>query len=70
VVSSVIGAYYYLRIIKVMYFDEPAASFDRSQGPEISIILAVTGLAIMLFFLLPGPLFSAAQAAAASLFGG
>ena len=70
VVSSVVGAYYYLRIIKVMYFDEPAASFDRSQGPEISIILAVTGLAIMLFFLLPGPLFSAAQAAAASLFGG
>ena len=70
VVSSVIGAYYYLRIIKVMYFDEPAPEFDRSQGPEISAILAVTGLAILLFFLLPGPLFSAAQAAAASLFGG
>ena len=70
VVSSVIGAYYYLRIIKVMYFDEPAPEFDHTQGREISAVLAVTGLAILLFFLLPGPLFSAAQAAAASLFGG
>ena len=65
-----VGAYYYLRIIKVMYFDEPVASFDRSQGPEVSIILAVSGLAILLFFVVPGPLFAAAQAAAASLFGG
>jgi NADH-quinone oxidoreductase subunit N len=70
VVSSVIGAYYYLRIIKVMYFDEPAAAFDRSQGPEVSVILAVSGLAILLFFAAPGPLLGAAQAAAASLFGG
>jgi NADH-quinone oxidoreductase subunit N len=68
--SSVVGAYYYLRIIKVMYFDDPAPKFDRSQGWEISAVLAVTGLAILLFFIIPGPLLSAAQAAAASLFGG
>ena len=29
VVASVVGAYYYLRIVKVMYFDEPADAFDR-----------------------------------------
>jgi NADH-quinone oxidoreductase subunit N len=70
VLSSVIGAYYYLRIIKVMYFDEPGPAFDRSQGPEVSVVLAVSGLAILLFFAVPGPLLGAAQAAAASLFGG
>ena len=29
VVASVVGAYYYLRIVKVMYFDEPLIAFDR-----------------------------------------
>ena len=61
---------YYLRIIKVMYFDEPGTAFDRSQGREVSIVMAVSGLAILLFFVVPGPLLGAAQAAAASLFGG
>ncbi len=70
VLASVVGAYYYLRIIKVMYFDEPAPEFDRSQGREVSVILAISGLAILLFFAAPGPLLVAAQAAAASLFGG
>ncbi len=70
VLSSVVGAYYYLKVIKVMYFDDPAPRFDRTQGWEISAVLAVTGLAILLFFLVPGPLFTTAQAAAASLFGG
>jgi NADH-quinone oxidoreductase subunit N len=70
VLSSVIGAYYYLRIIKVMYFDELSEGFDRPKGWELSAVMAVTALAVLLFFILPGPLFSAAQAAAASLFGG
>jgi NADH-quinone oxidoreductase subunit N len=70
VLSSVIGAYYYLRIIKVMYFDELSEGFDRPKGWELSAVMAVTAFAVLLFFILPGPLFSAAQAAAASLFGG
>jgi NADH-quinone oxidoreductase subunit N len=70
VLASVIAAYYYLRIIKVMYFDELKEGFQPSKGWEIPWIMAVSALAILLFFVLPGPLFSAAQAAAASLFGG
>jgi NADH-quinone oxidoreductase subunit N len=70
VVASVVGAYYYLRVIKVMYFDELKEGFEPSQGWEIPWIMAVSALAILLFFVLPGPLFSAAQAAATSLFGG
>jgi NADH-quinone oxidoreductase subunit N len=70
VLSSVVGAYYYLRIVKVMYFDEPTLEFDAPSGGEVLAILTATGLAILLFFVLPGPLLSAAEAAAASLFGG
>jgi len=68
--ASVVAAYYYLRIIKVMYFDDLEEGFEPSPGWEVPSIMAVTGLAVLLFFVLPGPLFSAAQAAAASLFSG
>ena len=70
VVASVVGAYYYLRIIKVMYFDELKEGFEPSAGWEVPWIMGVAALATLLFFVLPGPLFSAAQAAATSLFGG
>jgi NADH-quinone oxidoreductase subunit N len=68
--ASVVAAYYYLRIVKVMYFDELEDAFESSPGWEVPSIMALTGLAVLLFFVLPGPLFSAAQAAAASLFSG
>ena len=70
VLSSVVGAYYYLRIVKVMFFDEPIMEFDPPSGGEVLAVLTATGLAILLFFVLPGPLLSAADAAAKSLFGG
>jgi NADH-quinone oxidoreductase subunit N len=65
-----VAAYYYLRVIKIMYFDELAEGFEPSKGWELPWIMAVSALAILLFFILPGPLFSAAEAAAVSLFGG
>jgi NADH-quinone oxidoreductase subunit N len=67
VIASVIGAYYYLLIVKVMYFDEPAQAFGPMR-PELKVVLAVTGLFNLLFFVLPGPLVNAAAAAANSLF--
>ena len=70
VVASVVAAYYYLRVIKIMYFDELAEGFEPSKGWELPWVMAVSALAILLFFILPGPLFSAAEAAAVSLFGG
>ena len=69
VVASVVGAFYYLRIVKVMYFDEPAGSFDRPLAPELKAVLLVTAVATMFFFLLPDPVAGSAAAAAASLFG-
>ncbi len=70
VVTSVVSAFYYLRIVKVMYFDEPAASFDRSSGWSMNAIVAGSTLAVLLFLVFAGPVLDVAQAAAASLFPG
>jgi NADH-quinone oxidoreductase subunit N len=67
VLASCVGAYYYLRIVKLMYFDEPATPFDR-PGPVASLVLALSGLLIILFVFLPSPITNAAMAAAQSLF--
>ena len=67
VVTSVVGAYYYLAIVKVIYFDEPATRFEPMPR-ELGAVLAVTGLFNLLFFVYPGPLVEAANAAARSLF--
>src|ERR1700730_6309056 len=67
VVTSVVGAYYYLAIVKIMYFDEPARRFEPMPH-ELGAVLAVTGLFNLLFFIYPAPLVEAANAAARSLF--
>jgi NADH-quinone oxidoreductase subunit N len=67
VLSSVVGAYYYLLIVKIMYFDEPAEAFDPMAG-ELGTVLGLSGLAVLLFFVYPGLLVDAAGAAAKSLF--
>jgi NADH-quinone oxidoreductase subunit N len=68
VVTSVVGAFYYLRIVKVMYFDEPLGSFDRPIAAELKWVLVVAAGLTMFFILLPDPIVGGAEAAAASLF--
>jgi NADH-quinone oxidoreductase subunit N len=67
VVTSVVGAYYYVRIVKIMYFDEPAGAFEPMPA-SLKAILAVTSAVVLLFWLMPAPLVGAASAAARSLF--
>jgi len=67
VLTSVVGAYYYLSIVKTMYFDEPLTKLDPARI-ELRTVLAVAGLFNILFFAYPGPLVSAATSAARSLF--
>src|SRR3954469_23394671 len=67
VLASVVGSYYYLAIIKVMYFDEPLPKLDPMRV-ELSTVLGAAGIFNILFFVYPGPLVSAATAAAKSLF--
>src|SRR3989440_6066484 len=67
VLTSVVGAFYYLTIIKVMYFDEPVGQLDPMRT-ELRTVLAVAGIFNIFFFVYPGPLVSVATAAAKSLF--
>jgi NADH-quinone oxidoreductase subunit N len=67
VVTSVVGAYYYLAIVKTMYFDDPAKPFSPMPY-ELRLVLAAGGLFNLLFFVYPSPLVSAATVAAKSLF--
>ena len=67
VLSSVVAAYYYLRIVKMMYFDAPVGAFDRSN-PTLSFVLGIASLATLVFWLFPGPIVESAAVAARSLF--
>src|SRR5678815_3717248 len=66
VLASVVGAYYYLAIVKVMYFDEPAAPFEPMPR-ALKFVLGITGVFVILFFAYPSPVVTAADAAAKSL---
>ncbi len=67
VLMSAVGAYYYLRIVKIMYFDEPAKPFDQ-PGATARVVLALSTAVVIFYALAPAPLTDAAMAAAKSLF--
>jgi NADH-quinone oxidoreductase subunit N len=67
-VTSVVGAYYYLRVIRVMFFDKPAAPFEKPLGVANSAVLAGSSAFVIFFAVAPAPLVEAASVAAKSLF--
>jgi NADH-quinone oxidoreductase subunit N len=69
VLASCVAAYYYLKIAKIMYFDEPVRPLDAGLGGRgMAAILAVsTAFSIFLVFL-PAPLVNLAGTAAQALF--
>ena len=68
VVTSVVGAYYYLRIVKVMYFDEAGAAYEPMPS-GVRFVLALSSVFVVLYVLVPGAVSTAAAGAAArSLF--
>ncbi len=60
---SIIGAFYYLRIIKLMYFDEPETTAPLTSGWDLRLGLTLNGLAMLVFGLFPTMLLSACQLA-------
>ncbi len=68
VLTSVVGAFYYLRIIKVMYFDKAEPAFDP-HPTSLAFVGAVGAIVTTFFFVLPAPVIGAAQNAARLLFG-
>jgi NADH-quinone oxidoreductase subunit N len=67
VVTSVVGAYYYLRIVKVIYFDDAKPAFDKGDA-GVRTVLLISALFVLVLSLLPAPLFDSAAAAAKSMF--
>jgi NADH-quinone oxidoreductase subunit N len=59
VLFSLIGAYYYLRVIKVMYFDEPTDHSPIAVGAEMRLVLSLNGLAVIALGLMPESLMNA-----------
>ena len=68
VLASAVSAFYYIRIVKVMYFDEPTEEFAAAPI-GLSAVMALSGFLLVTYYLLIGsPLYAAAHAAAGSLF--
>ena len=69
VIGTVVGAYYYLKIVKVMYMDEPAVPYARVHEPVQGLLILVAAIAVSpLGYLLIGPLGALADRAAGSIF--
>jgi NADH-quinone oxidoreductase subunit N len=56
VVMSLIGAFYYLRVVKVMYFDEPVTATTVSAPADVRVVLSINGLLVLVLGLMPGAL--------------
>lgn len=69
VLSSVVAAFYYVRIVKIMYFDEPAGAFDP-VGRELQWVIGACAAVILFLIVGLEPLASSAQAAAGTFFAG
>ncbi|MFP1631394.1 NADH-quinone oxidoreductase subunit NuoN [Zhengella sp. ZM62] len=67
VLASVVGAYYYLRIIKIMWFDEPAGKLQPVAG-ELGLVLGLSGAFTLFYIVFAGPVGLVAQAAARTFF--
>lgn len=64
VLTSVVAAFYYLRIIKVMYFDEAGAGIDKAEDRRLNVILAAASIVVLFFIVLPAPVMNGAAVAA------
>jgi NADH-quinone oxidoreductase subunit N len=67
VLLSLVGAYYYLRIVKLMYFDDPRDAAPVSPRLPSGVLMSANGLALLLFGILPQPLMALCYVAIASL---
>lgn len=63
VLLSLVGAYYYLRVVKVMYFDEPVDTQPIVSAREVGLVLSLNGAAVLIFGLLPDGLMTVCREA-------
>jgi NADH-quinone oxidoreductase subunit N len=56
VMASLVGAFYYLRVVKVMYFDDPVDTAPLDARADARVLLSANGLALLVLGILPQPL--------------
>ncbi|GJM01995.1 MAG: NADH-quinone oxidoreductase subunit N [Rhodomicrobium sp.] len=66
VLASVVGAFYYLRIIKIMFFDEPKEGINEMPS-QLKIVLGLSGMFVLLYVVYPNPIIDSAKLAAKAL---
>jgi NADH-quinone oxidoreductase subunit N len=69
VMMSLIGAFYYLRVVKVMYFDAPITATTVSAGTDVRVVLSLNGALILILGILPGGLMALCAKAIVSTLG-
>lgn len=69
VMMSLIGAFYYLRVVKVMYFDAPITASTVSAGIDVRVVLTINGALVLILGLLPGGLMALCARAIVSTLG-
>jgi NADH-quinone oxidoreductase subunit N len=69
VMMSLIGAFYYLRVVKVMYFDAPITATTVSAGTDVRVVLTINGALILILGILPGGLMTLCARAIVSTLG-
>lgn len=68
VIFSLIGAFYYLRVVKLMYFDEPKDTAPIEAGFDVRLVLSANGLAVLVLGVMPGGLMALCLAAIENLY--
>jgi NADH-quinone oxidoreductase subunit N len=63
VIFSLIGAFYYLRVVRLMYFESPVDSAPIAPRADVRILMSANGLAVIVFGLVPGLLLAVCERA-------
>jgi NADH-quinone oxidoreductase subunit N len=69
VMMSLVGAFYYLRVVKVMYFDEPITATTVSAPLDVRVVLSINGALVLVLGLLPGGLMAVCARAVVQMLG-
>jgi NADH-quinone oxidoreductase subunit N len=70
VLLSLVGAFYYLRVVKVMYFEEPIDATPIEAAADARAVIAINGALVLVLGLVPGPLMALCLKAVQQAFGG
>jgi len=69
VLMSLVGAFYYLRLVKVMYFDEPISATTVNAPADVRVVLSINGALVLILGLAPGSLMALCASSVRQMLG-